>query len=163
MFYTIENGDYDIDMFKGNAADDLFYGGESRETDSEIGIHYGRRTDTYIWYLKTRVDDHLMRINTTGVTTVQRAAKAIDRVDAAVNYLSRWRALSGANENRSRHNYERNQEYIANLEAADAELRDADIALEAGELAKQQMLIQAQTAMIKQSNQQHSSIMDVLA
>ncbi len=163
MFYTIENGDYDIDMFRGNAADDLFYGGESRETDSEIGIHYGRRTDTYIWYLKTRVDDHLMRINTTGVTTVQRAAKAIDRVDAAVNYLSRWRALSGANENRSRHNYEKNQEYIANLEAADAQLRDADIALEAGELAKQQILIQAQNAMIKQSNQQHSSIMDVLA
>lgn len=163
MFYTIENGAYDIDVFKGNAADTLFYGGEKRESDSEIGIHTGRRTDTYIWYLRTRVDDHLMRINTTGITTAERAIKAMDRVDAAVNYLSRWRALSGANENRSRHTYERNTEYIANLESADAELRDADIAKEAAELAKQQILIQAQNAMIEQSKQQHSSIMDVLA
>ncbi len=163
MFYTIENGDYDIDTFTGNAADDLFYGGESRESDSEIGIHIGRRTDTYIWYMRTRVDDHLMRINTTGVTTAARAAKALERVDAAVNYLSRWRALSGANENRSRHSYERNQEYIANLEQADSTLRDADIAHEVSELAKQQILIQAQNAMIEQSKQQQSSIMDVLA
>ncbi len=163
MFYTIENGSYDIDVFTGNAADTLFYGGAKRETDEEIGIHVGRRTDTYIWYLKTRVDDHLMRINTTGVTTAVRAAKAINRVDEAVNYLSRWRALSGANENRSRHTYERNTEYVANLESADSALRDADIAKEAAELAKQQILIQAQNAMIKQSMQQQSTIMDVLA
>ncbi len=163
MFYTIENGAYDIDVFKGNAADTLFYSGAKRESDSEIGIHTGRRTDTYIWYLRTRVDDHLMRINTTGVTTAARAAKAMDRIDAAVNYLSRWRALSGANENRSLHTYSRNQEYITNIEEADSTLRDADIAQEVSELAKQQILIQAQNAMIEQSKQQHSSIMDVMA
>lgn len=163
MFYTIENGDYDIDKFVGSAADDIFYGSESRESDSEIGIHTGRRTDTYIWYLRTRVDDHLMRINTTGVTTAPRAAKAMDRVDAAVNYLSRWRALSGANENRSRHTHSRNTAYVENLEQADSTLRDADIATETAELAKQQILLQAQNAMIEQSKQQHSSIMDVLA
>ncbi len=163
MFYTTENGNYDIDVFTGNASDDLFYGGQSREKDTEIGIHTGRRTDTYIWYLRTRVDDHLMRINTTGVTTASRAAKALDRIDGAVNYLSRWRALSGAYENRSRHEYERNQEYVANLEEADSTLRDADIPKEVSELAKQQILIQAQNAMIQQGKQQHSSIMDVLA
>ena len=163
MFYTIENGEYDIDKFVGNAADDLFYGSESRESDTEIGIHTGRRTDTYIWYLRTRVDDHLMRINTTGVTTVDRALKAMDRVDAAVNYLSQWRALSGANENRSRHTHSRNTQYVENLEQADSTLRDADIAAETAELAKQQILLQAQNAMLEQSKQQHSSIMDVLA
>lgn len=163
MFYTIENGAYDIDKFTGNAADDLFYDSKSRETDSEIGIHTGRRTDTYIWYLKTRVDDHLMRINTTGVTTAQRAAKAMDRVDAAINYLSRWRALSGANENRSLHTHSRNTAYVENLDQADSTLRDADIAAETAELAKQQILLQAQNAMMEQSKQQHSMIMDVMA
>ncbi len=163
MFYTIENGDYEIGKFTGNAADALFYGGESRETDSELGIHTGRRTDTYIWYLKTRVDDHLLRINTTGVTTAERSAKALSRIDDAVNSLSYWRALSGANENRSRHTYLRNQEYIANIEEADSTLRDADIPTEAAELAKQQLLMQAQNAMMEQSKQQHSSILDVLA
>lgn len=163
MFYTIENGDYEIGKFTGNAADALFYGGESRETDSELGIHTGRRTDTYIWYLKTRVDDHLLRINTTGVSTAERSAKALGRIDAAVNSLSYWRALSGANENRSRHTYSRNQEYIENIEEADSTLRDADIPTEAAELAKQQILIQTQNAMIEQSKQQHSSVLDVLA
>ncbi len=163
MFYTIENGDYEIGKFTGNAADDLFYGGDSRETDSEIGIHTGRRTDTYIWYLKTRVDDHLLRINTTGVSTAERSAKALGRIDDAVNSLSYWRALSGANENRSRHTYSRNQEYVENIEEADSTLRDADMPTEAAELAKQQILIQAQNAMMEQSKQQHSSILDVLA
>ncbi len=95
MFYTTENGAYDIDKFAGSASDELFYGADKRD-DNEIGIHYGRRTNSYIWYDKTRADEHLMRINTTGVTTVDRALKAISRLDYANDYLSKWRAVSGA-------------------------------------------------------------------
>lgn len=162
MFYTTENGSYSIDKFRGNAADTLFYDTDERDSDTEIGIHIGRRTDSYIWYLKTRVDDHLMRVNTTGVTSIDRALKAVARIDSAVNYLSQWRALSGANENRSRHSYSRNQTYVENLENADSTLRDADIAQEVAAMSKQQILLQAQNAMMEQAKQQHSSVLDVL-
>ena len=81
MFYTTENGAYNIDKIEGNGSDDMFYDSDKRSEDTEIGIHFGRRTNSYIWYNKTRADDHLMRINTTGVTTMERALKAIDRID----------------------------------------------------------------------------------
>lgn len=163
MFYTTENGSYLIDRFTGNAADTLFYDSDSRDSDTEIGIHTGRRTDTYIWYLKTRVDDHLMRINTTGITSAERAMKALNRLESATDYLSEWRSLTGANENRSRHSYAKNQAYIENLEAADSTLRDTDVAQEMAEFSKQQILMQAQNAMIEQTKQQHMSVLDVLA
>lgn len=162
MFYTSENGDFVFDKFGGNAAEDLIYGGEGRESDNNIDIHTGRRSDSYITYEKTRVDEHLMRINTTGVTTAERALKAISRLEGANRYLARYRALSGANENRSQHTLERNKIYIENLTAADSGLRDANIAKEVAELQKQQILTQVQQNMFGMVSQYHSSVLDII-
>ena len=163
MFYTTENGAYHIDRFTGNAADDLFYGADKRDDDDEIGIHTGRRTDSYIWYSKTRADDHLMRINTTGVTTIERALKAIDRLDYANNYLLKWRALSGAIHNRSEYTYERNQNYVENLEAAESGIRDADIPGELAKAAKEKMIMQAQNYIVASQKESQQSILDIMA
>lgn len=163
MFYTTENGAFQIEKFTGNASDDLFYGADKRDTDDEIGIHYGRRTNSYIWYNKTRLDEHLMRINTTGVTTVDRALKAISRLDYANSYLSEWRAVSGAQRNRSEHAYDNNATTIENLESADSELRDADIAKEVSAAAKQSMIMQAQGYILATQKENNRSILDILA
>lgn len=163
MFYTAKNGDFLLDRYSGNAANDLFYDGEGRDDDTEIGIHFGRRTGSYIMYNKTRVDQCLMRINTTGVTSIERALKAINRLDDANTYLSGWRALSGANENRSRHTADRTTVYIENLENAESGIRDADIPTEVNALAKQQILQQVQSAITEREKENHSSILDILA
>lgn len=163
MFYTTENGSYEIGRFSGNAANTLFYGGTERDDDTEIGIHTGRRTDSYIWYMKTRVDEHLMRINTTGVTSMERALKAIDRLDNANTFLSGWRALSGANVNRTEHTLERVTNYRQQLNAAESQIRDADIPSEVAAMAKQQLLMQVQQSMQQQNSQQQKSILDILA
>lgn len=163
MFYTTENGAFQIDKFTGSASDDLFYGADKRETDDEIGIHYGRRTNSYIWYDKTRLDEHLMRINTTGVTTVDRALKAISRLDYANSYLSGWRAVSGAQRNRSEHAYSVNTTTIENLESADSALRDADIAKEVSAAAKQSIIMQAQGYIMNTQKENNKSILDILA
>ncbi|MGN1119344.1 MAG: flagellin [Oscillospiraceae bacterium] len=163
MFYTAMNGDFVLDRYSGSAANDLFYDGAGRDDDTEIGIHFGRRTDSYIMYKKTRVDERLMRINTTGVTTIERALKAINRLDDANAYLSEWRALSGANENRSRHTADRITVYIENLENAESGIRDADIPTEVNALAKQQILQQVQNAMAEREKENQSSILDILA
>lgn len=163
MFYTTENGAYYIGKITGDAADDLFYGADKRDDDDEIGIHTGRRTDSYIWYSKTRADDHLMRINTTGVTTVDRALKAIDRIDYANNYLLQWRALSGAIHNRSEYTYERNQNYVENLEAAESGIRDADIPGELAKAAKEKLIMQAQSYILASQKENQQSILDIMA
>lgn len=161
MFYSTENGKFNIDKFRGSGAKAVFYGTESRETDTEIGIHTGRRTDSYIWFKKTRVDDHLMRINTTGVTTQERARKAMDRLVNANNYLSMWRGLSGANENRSVHVLNRQQVYIENLSAAESGIRDLNMAKGHMDYLKQQLIMQAQQTMFSTIQEQQSSILDL--
>lgn len=163
MFYTIENGGYHFEKFTGNAADDIFYGADKRDDDEEIGIHTGRRTDSYIWYSKTRADDHLMRINTTGVTTVERALKAISRIDYANNYFLEWRALSGAIHNRSEYAFERNQNYVENLENAESGMRDADIASEVAKASKQKLIMQAQSYILSSQKENQMSILDIMA
>lgn len=162
LFYSTDNGEYIIDKFRGSAANDVFYDGTGRESDEEILIHYGRRTDSYIEYKKTRVDDHLMRINTTGITTVERAQKALNRLESANSYLSGWRALSGANENRSVHVLNRNNVYIENLTAADSQLRDTDIAQRTAEFMKNQILTQVQQSMYANVNEHQRSVLNVI-
>ena len=163
MFYTTENGAYDIDKFAGSASDELFYGADKRDDDNEIGIHYGRRTNSYIWYDKTRADEHLMRINTTGVTTVDRALKAISRLDYANDYLSKWRAVSGAQRNRSEHAYSVNAATVENLESAESGIRDADIAEEVKAAAKQKLIMQAQGYIMSKQKENSQSVLDIMA
>lgn len=163
MFYTTENGAYDIDKFTGSASDELFYGADKRDDDNEIGIHYGRRTNSYIWYDKTRADEHLMRINTTGVTTVDRALKAINRLDYANDYLLKWRAVSGAQRNRSEHAYSVNAATVENLESAESGIRDADIAEEVKAAAKQKLIMQAQGYIMSKQKENSQSVLDIMA
>lgn len=162
MFYTTENGAYHFDRFRGNGADDMFYDAEKRDEDTEIGIHFGRRTDSYIWYNKTRADDHIMRINTTGVTTMERALKAIDRIDHANSYLLGWRTLAGVTKNHSEHTDERTQVYIENLENSDSSIRDADMAAEVAEAARQKLVMQAQSYIMAKQKENRQSILDVM-
>ncbi|MCI7349525.1 MAG: hypothetical protein MSH60_02085 [Ruminococcus sp.] len=163
MFYTSKNGDYIFNKFFGTAADDLVYGGVDREDDDEIGIHTGRRTDSYIIYEKTRLDEHLMRINTTGVTTVERALKAIERLAYAEDYLSRARAVSGANENRSLHSRTNSEVYIENLTASESRIRDADIPKQYAEYTKHQLLGQTNREMVARLKENQSSVLNLLA
>lgn len=163
MFFTTENGAFELDKFTGSASDDLFYGADKRDDDTEIGIHYGRRTDSYIWYNKTRTDEHLMRINTTGVTTVSRALKAIDRLNYANDYLSGWRAVSGAQRNRSEHAYSYVTSTIENINSAEQGIRDADIAREVNAAAKQKLVMQAQGYIMSKQKENSQSILNIMA
>ena len=163
MFYTTENGAYDIDKFAGSASDELFYGADKRDDDNEIGIQYGRRTNSDNRNDKTRADEHLMRINTTGVTTVDRALKAISRLDYANDYLSKWRAVSGAQRNRSEHAYSVNAATVENLESAESGIRDADIAEEVKADAKQKLIMQAQGYIMSKQKENSQSVLDIMA
>ncbi len=162
-FYTIENGEYVFGKFTGNAAEDLIYGGEGRDSDTEIGIHTGRRTDSYIYYDKLRIDEHLMRINTTGVSTAERASKAISRLEAANSMLAKERAVSGANENRSQHSLNNNINYIENLTASESRMRDADMAKQFADFNKFRILGQVQNSVFGQMRTIHNSALNLLA
>ncbi len=162
MFYTLENDDYSL-SFSGNAANDIIYGAEFHDGGrEEVDIHTGRRTGTYINIAMARVSAALMRINTTGLEPVERAIKALERLDNANTYLTRWRAVAGAYKNRSESALNRNTVNTENLESAESGIRDTDIALEYPQYVKSNVSSQIQTYLAQMNNQYQQSILNLL-
>lgn len=90
------------------------------------------------------------------------ANRTIGIVDSALRQVNRQRADLGAYQNR----FEIAQQGVAiaseNLAAAESRIRDTDMAAEIVEFIKNQILIQANTAMLAQANTQPQSVIQLL-
>lgn len=78
---------------------------------------------------------------------------AIPVIDAAINTVSSQRASLGAIQNRLEHTGSNLSTEGENLTAAESRIRDADMATEMMEYTKENILLQAVTAMLAQANQ----------
>ncbi len=87
------------------------------------------------------------------ITSVDGALRALASIDTAVGDTSQIRGGLGAAQNRLEHTINNIQIMRANVTAANSRIRDADIAAEASELARVNILTQAATAMVAQANQ----------
>ena len=86
----------------------------------------------------------------------------IAAVDAAIKTVSKARSSLGANQNRLEHTINNLGTASENLTAAESRIRDADMAKEISEQAKQSILAQASQAMLAQANQQPQSVLSLL-
>ena len=84
---------------------------------------------------------------------------AIQSVDAAIASISTERGKLGAVSNRLGSTISNLDQVALNLTASQGRIQDADFAQETGNLAKNQILQQAATAMIAQANASKSSIL----
>jgi flagellin len=87
------------------------------------------------------------------------AQVAIQSVDAAIASISTERGKLGAVSNRLGSTISNLDQVAVNLTASQGRIQDADFAQETGNLAKNQILQQAATAMIAQANASKSSIL----
>jgi flagellin len=96
------------------------------------------------------------------VTTTTGAVAALTAVKAAITQLSADRAAIGAYQ--ARLNYTAEQLTISkeNLTAAASRIKDVDVAEEATEYAKQNILVQSGTAMLGQANSMPQSALRLL-
>ena len=96
------------------------------------------------------------------ISTPEASNRAIGIVDTALRRVNQQRADLGAYQNR----FEMAQEGVAiaseNLAAARSQIRDADIASEVVEFTRDQILMQANTAMLAQANTQSQSALQLL-
>lgn len=96
------------------------------------------------------------------ISTPEAANQAIGLVDTALRRVNQQRADLGAYQNR----FQLAQEGVAiaaeNLAAARSRIRDADMASEVVEFTRDQILIQANTAMLAQANTQTQSVLQLL-
>jgi flagellin len=96
------------------------------------------------------------------ISTPESANQAIGQVDTALRAVSTQRANLGAYQNR----FEMAQMGVAiaseNLAAAESQIRDVNMAREVVDFVKNQILVQANTAMLAQANNQPQSVLQLL-
>ncbi len=96
------------------------------------------------------------------ISTQQGATDALRAVDAAINQVSAAQANSGALNNRLDVIVNNLSEGLQNISASRSRILDTNYATETTELAKQQIIQQAATAMLAQANQGAQGVLALL-
>lgn len=93
---------------------------------------------------------------TTEALGATNANTTIDELSQAINSVSSLRSKIGATSNRLNHVYNNLSNISTNTQAAAGRIMDVDFATESAKMTSSQMLMQAGTAMLKQTNQMSS-------
>jgi flagellin len=96
------------------------------------------------------------------MSTPDSANASIGRIDTALREVSRQRADLGAYQNRLELAVEGIDIAAENIAAAESRIRDVDMANEVVDFTKNQILIQASTAMLAQANTVPQSVLQLL-
>jgi flagellin len=98
----------------------------------------------------------------TGKTAAENARTSIGFIDDAIKKVNVQRSELGAVSNRLNHTVNNLTNISSNLSAAKGGIEDADFALETTNLAKNQILQQASTAMLAQANASKQNVLSLL-
>jgi len=118
--------------------------------------------------------DNRIQINAVDVTTTglsmtgakvsdkASAQTAIDSIDSAIKTLSQNQAIFGASQNRMQAAVDNAASTAENLAAAESRIRDVDVASESAAMSRNQVLVQAGTAILAQANQLPQAALSLL-
>jgi flagellin len=95
-------------------------------------------------------------------STIGNALAALSAIDLAVSKLGQVQGRVGAGENQLQYAINLAQSQIANFSSAEAQIRDADVASEAANLTKAQVLTQASMAAMAQANSAPQQVLSLL-
>ena len=101
-------------------------------------------------------------VNTLDISTASGATAAITSLDLAIAEVGAERAKLGAFQNRLEHTVSNLSSMIENTSAARSRIQDADFAVESANLAKNQVMQQAGTAMLAQANASSQGVLSLL-
>jgi flagellin len=99
---------------------------------------------------------------TAGTELTSSANASINLISTAIDKISNVRSSLGATANRLDHVYNNLQNITSNTKAATGRIMDVDFASESASMTSNQMLLQASTAMLKQTNSMSSMVMSLL-
>ena len=103
-----------------------------------------------------------LSIDTLSVTTSTDALTALDGISKAISTVTATRGQVGAVQNRLLRSISNLSISVENLSAAESQIRDADIAEEVALLTRNQIMVQASTAMVGQANLIPQSVLQLL-
>ena len=108
------------------------------------------------------VTSSALDIDALSITAATAALTALDAMNSAVAHVTAVRGKVGAIQNRLVRAISNLQISVENLTAAESAIRDADIAEEVALLTRNQILVQAATAMVGQANLIPQSVLQLL-
>jgi len=144
-----------------------FYSSVNLSSDKAFEIRSGSNGNTNLENLGFRqgvygASKNGLKVAQLDVSTVAGATQAISAIDSAINTVSAAQAKSGAINNRLDTIINNLSEGSKNMQASRSRILDTDYATETTNLAKQQIIQQAATAMLAQANQSSQSILSLL-
>ena len=101
-------------------------------------------------------------IGSLSVSSADGALTALDSINSAIASVAGTRGKVGAVQNRLARTISNLSTSVENLAAAESQIRDADIAEEIAQLTRNQIMVQASTAMVGQANLIPQSILQLL-
>ena len=110
----------------------------------------------------TAVTSSSLSIDTLSVTSSEGALSALDSINNSIATVTQGRGKVGAVQNRLARTIANLSTTLENLVAAESQIRDADIAHEVALLTRNQILVQASTAMVGQANLIPQSVLQLL-
>ena len=161
-----------MDLVNDRLNDKGMFATASKTTTAGISVAYALTGVTAGTTGSTVVTDVLVRDTvaatssasgeTISLDSAENAATAMSKVDAALLTVNSQRASLGAISNRLDRTISNLTNVGTNLEASRGRIEDADFAAESTNMAKQQILSQAATAMLAQANAAKQGILQLL-
>lgn len=152
---------YDLGGLLGTGDITFQIGADAREQMSinlrgaELGNARNAISQTSAAYrLSSNVGDELMNI--------AAASSSIGVLQAALDETSALRSALGASANRLEHTFNNLGNMLQNTDVARGRIMDVDYASATSEMAKQQMLMQASTSLLKQTSQMSQMVASLL-
>ena len=130
---------------------------------TDMSVYIGGATPTVSVKMSTNKVD-VAGLGLTGVKldTAAAAATAIGTINTAVTNLGKAQGVVGAGENALQYATSLANSQIANTSAAEGRIRDADMAAEAADLTRAQVLSQASLAAMAQANAAPQGVLTLL-
>lgn len=123
--------------------------------------------DTFDSFNQLKVGIKDCHVDALGLTDMKigdqdSAAKALDKIKSAINYVSDVRGTLGATQNRLDHTINNLSVMQENIQDAESTIRDTDVADEMMAYTKNNILIQSAQAMLAQANQVPQGVLQLL-
>lgn len=109
-----------------------------------------------------KMDTNFLGISRSKISSRESASYAITQTNNAINQVSSQRASLGALQNRLNHKIANLDNSAENLTAAESRIRDVDMAKEMTAFTKNNILVQASTAMLAQANSLPQNVLQLL-
>ncbi|EHJ01491.1 flagellin domain protein [Clostridium sp. DL-VIII] len=133
--------------------------GEMPTLKLQVGANSGEEFKVKLFDARTQK----LGINDISVDTPDNAKNALDKIDDAMEIVSKQRSKFGAYQNALEHIGNNVGNYDNNITSAESRISDADMAKEMMEMTKNSVIEQSAETMSKQSNNMSQSIIDLMS